>query len=96
MRHSFKIKKKELRELFQQKLDIQNISIENKNDVTNAVDLIISYLELEEVLVPVECKFDFLNNLIYFNLELLEGQSKESFFNSIKRVDNFIHRKLAE
>lgn len=91
MRHSFKIKKKDLRDLFQSKLDIQNVAVENKNDVSNSVDIILRYLELEEVLTPVECRYDFLNNWMYFNLELVEGHSKDEFFEAIKTFDSFIN-----
>ena len=90
MRHSFKLKKKELRELFKSKLSIQNVSIEGKDDVSNSIEMIINLLELEEVLKPVECRYDFLNNLVYFNLELLEGHSKKDFIEAIRSFDNFI------
>lgn len=90
MKHSFKFKKSEIKSVFQQKLGIKNLSIENKNDVFNTVNVLLNFNELEEFFTPVDCSYGFFNNQVIFSLQLLESKNKKDFFKRIREFEAFM------
>ena len=90
MKHSFRIKKSQLRTVFTNKMEFQTLSIENKNDVENAINTLLIYTGLEDKLKPVNYYYNFLNNYVTFELELNAHLDKKDFFTSIKTFETFI------
>jgi hypothetical protein len=90
MKHSFKFKKSEIKSVFQQKLGIKNLSIENKNDVFNTVSILLNFNELEEFFTPVDCSYGFFNNQVIFTLKLQESKDKKDFFVRIREFETFM------
>ncbi len=90
MKHSFKLKKSHIRAVFLKKMGIKSVSIENKNDVYNVINIILNYIELENTFKPTNCSYGFLNGLIGFQLELQDSEEKNNFFVAIKKFEDFI------
>ena len=90
MKHSFKFKKSEIKSVFQQKLGINNLSIENKDDVFNVINTLLNFNELEEYFTPVDCSYGFFNNLVIFTLQLQESKDKKDFFVRIREFEAFM------
>jgi len=90
MKHSFKLKKSQLRNIFSEKLEINSISIENRSDVYNTVESLLNFIELEDYLNPTDCSYNFLSNQASFQLELKPPKDKEDFFSSIKKFEDFV------
>lgn len=90
MKHSFKLKKAHLKVVFLKKLGIKSVSIENKNDVYNAISVILNFIELENTFSPTKCSYSFLNNQLTFQLELQDLNEKKIFFDAIKKFETFI------
>ncbi len=90
MKHSFKFKKSDIKSVFQQKLGIKNLSIENKNDVFNTVNILLNFNELEEFFSPVDCSYGFFNNQVIFALQLQESKNKKDFFERIREFEAFM------
>lgn len=95
MRHSFRIKKAQLKSIFHEKLDIKSVSVENSADVKNAVDTILIYSELENLLLPVECSYNFINATASFQLELKPDNENKAFFEAIRNFETFIETQTA-
>lgn len=89
MKHSFKLKKSQLKTVFYEKLEINSISIENKSDVYDAIDILLNFIELEHFLKPRDCGYNFINNQVTFQLELDDSKSKKDFFEAIKKFDDY-------
>lgn len=90
MKHSFKYKRATLKNVFSKKLSINNVSIENGEDVKNLIYTLLSFIELENTLIPSNCSYNFLNNQVSFQLKLEESKEKTDFFESIKKFESFI------
>ena len=91
MKHSFRLKKSHVKTIFLKKLGIKNVSIENKNDVYNTISIILNFIGLENIFNPTNCSYNFLNNLIVFQLELNDSEEKKIFFDAIKKFEAFIN-----
>ena len=89
MKHSFKTKKVQLKNIFAEKLEINTISIENKSDVSNSINLLLNFIELENVLIPKNCSYNFIKKEVSFQLEL--NKNKQDFFNGIKKFTDYIN-----
>ena len=50
MKHSFRLKKSQLRSVFSGKMNFKTLSIDNKNDVENAINTLLIFTELEDKL----------------------------------------------
>ena len=90
MKHSFKLKKADLKSVFSEKLNINHVSIENKSDVHNLITSLLNYIELEDYLTPKNCTYNFFNNIITFELELEDSKEKQDFFDSIKKFESLL------
>lgn len=95
MRHSFRLKKPQLKSIFLEKLGIKSISVENGEDVKNAIDTLLIYSELEDFLTPVECTYNFINVTASFQLELKPNKEKKEFFEAIRNFETFIETQTA-
>ena len=90
MKHSFRLKRSQLKSVFSKKMGFKKLILENKNDVQNAVNSILMYIELEDQLVPVNYTNNFLDNFISFELTLKPDLDKKVFFNAIRKFEDFI------
>ena len=90
MKHSFKLKKSDVKSVFSNKLGIKHIKVENKFDVNNLITTLLNYIELEDYLTPTSCSYNFLNNLVAFELELNDSKEKQDFFDSIKKFETLL------
>ncbi len=71
-------------------MDFKTLSIENKNDVENAINTLLLFTELEDRLNPVNCSYNFITNLVVFELQLAPTFGKKDFFASVKVFEDFI------
>jgi len=95
MRHSFRLKKAQLKSIFSEKLNIKSVSVENGTDVKNAIDTLLIYSELENLLFPVECSYNFINATASFQLELKPDKDNKEFFEAIRNFETFIETQTA-
>lgn len=90
MKHSLKYKKSHITTIFQKKLQINNISIKDKNDISNLINSLLIFIELEKILTPTDCIYGFFNNQIFFSLESVELKDKKDFFDALKTFEEFM------
>lgn len=90
MKHSFRLKKSQIKTVFFEKLDIKSVSIENKSDVENAITNILVFNDLDSYLNPIDCSYNFINTMVSFQLELNPERDKKDFFKTIKKFTEFI------
>ncbi|WP_298901997.1 hypothetical protein [uncultured Psychroserpens sp.] len=90
MKHSFRLKRSRLKSIFSEKMGFKKLILENKNDVQNAINSILMYIELEDKLAPVNYTNNFLDNFISFELTLKPDFDKKVFFDSIRKFEGFI------
>ncbi|WP_417291210.1 hypothetical protein [Corallibacter sp.] len=90
MKHSFKLRKSLLKNIYTERLGFSNITLENKKDVENTINTILNFIGLETSLIPVNCSYNFINSTAYFQLELINGVNKLEFFESIKKFEEYV------
>ncbi|MCD2259003.1 hypothetical protein [Psychroserpens luteolus] len=90
MKYSFKLKKSQLKSVFSNKMGFKSLTIQNKNDVQNAINTVLMFIELEDKLVPINFSYNFLNNSITFELTYQSSSDKKLFFDSIRKFENYI------
>ena len=90
MKHSFRVKVPVIKKIFSEKLGFKSLTIETKEDVYNAIHIILSYIDLDEFLSPANCSYGFVSKQLEFGLELKEGIDKKLFFKSIKTFEDFM------
>ncbi len=90
MKHYFKFKKTEFKTIFFEKTEFKNLPIEKNSDVNNAVNTILVLNNLEHILEPIECKYNFVTTNITFQLQLINNNTKLEFLDAIKSFETFI------
>lgn len=90
MKHSFRVKSSVFKSVYENKLRFRTLVIDNKQDAYDCVDTILNFAELNNVLIPTNCSYNFISNQIEFGLELKEGVEKKTFFEAIKSFEEFM------
>lgn len=90
MTHAFKVKKSSFKTTFSKKLDIKKLAIRDKNDVKNALETALFHLKMEDDFKLENCSFNFIFNEIFFTFGQPETKTKDEFFESVKKFDNFL------
>lgn len=90
MKYSFRLKKLSVKRVLQDKVSLKSLTLENGNDVNNAITAILMFIELENVVKPVNCSYNFLSSQLIFELELNPAKQKQDFFNAIKQFEDYM------
>ena len=90
MRHSFKLKKSQIKSIFLNKFEIKSVTVDKSEDVENVVNTFLVYNKLEDFLTPIQCSYNFFDGTVSFQLELDTDKDTSDFFKAIKKFETFV------